>query len=275
MNDVIERCRDLIRRNRVDDALAFMLGIFQQSDDQILISTWIIKLKELSKDNMLGIIARSDMNVERRTVTYHMLEFLSQKESEEDNKQVVLFIGASPIDKSPLEIEKEKELIDNLLESNQGFRLEAKLLASRDDVQALCNQFKPKVIHFACHSNGVGLFLEKNDGSRSTDFYNFVDFVDFLKQHSRTVDCIILNSCESENIGEHISKSALIPTIICMNQEIHDTASLRFAEGFYRDFGNSAPGNPNYKNAYLAGKQRLQGSEDAFTVEIIETDLYQ
>ncbi|MEM7574985.1 MAG: CHAT domain-containing protein [Bacteroidota bacterium] len=275
MGDIIERCQELIRQNRLDDALALMLDSFQQSDDQILISTWITKFRKLSRDNMLGIISMSDSNVERGTVTYHMLEFLSQKESEETNKQVVLFIGASPTDKSSLEIEKEKKLIDNLLESHQGFRLEAKLSASRDDLQALCNKFKPKVIHFACHSNHVGLFLEKNDGSRSTEFYNFVDFVDFLKQHSRTVDCIILNSCESENIGEHISKSALIPTIICMNQEIHDSASLRFAEGFYREFGNNEPKNPNYKNAYLAGKQRLQGSEDAFTVEIIETELYQ
>ncbi|KAM3101337.1 dynamin family protein [Phormidesmis sp. 146-12] len=158
----------------------------------------------------------------------------------EDAKRI-LFLAANPKNTSPLRLDKEVREIENgLISKRPGqFCFEKKWAVRPVDIQRAMLEFKPHIVHFSGHGEGIeGLVLESNGG----DFGQLVSteaLEGLFKLFSDEVECVILNACYSEVQADAIN--AHIHHVIGMNQSIGDKAAIDFSVGFYDAIGTGRP----------------------------------
>lgn len=270
---ILAECRHLVGKNKLEDALKIMEKNIIDSDN--FIASTQAQISGLNKEKRLGIIRGDEFRFETNKIISNVLGFLSEIEKDViEEKDVILFVGASPPNMEPLAIEDELRIIEKIINSHEHLRVESVIGATIHNLQNLTIKFKPKVLHIACHSNERGLYLEDSNGSDNGYFLTFSLFKDFIIKRARFFDCIILNSCKSKNLGEGIQN--FIPIIIIMNQEIRDLAAIEFSRGFYQNLLTKNSPEYDFNEAFVAGKEILDllNFDDAFTVQIIEKESY-
>jgi hypothetical protein len=151
----------------------------------------------------------------------------------------ILFLGASPKDTPPVDLDREVRVIQQGLERSKhrdAFRFATRTAARPADVrQALSEQERPpRFIHFAGHAAlghpqyGSGLLFEDEQGNaKSVDVTVFADLLSLFPG----VECILFNACHSQEAAR--AASSHLKYSIGIAGLISDAAALAFAVGFY------------------------------------------
>lgn len=164
------------------------------------------------------------------------------------NKIKILFIGSNPSDQTRIRIDTElREIESNLRLSNLRDKFElvqSHATRPRDLLQAMLDH-EPAIVHFSGHGNQTGICLEDEIGN--TKIISNDALTELFKQFSDKIECIILNSCYSEEqactISEHISY------VVGMQSSIPDNTALEYAVGFYKALGSGK----DYSFAHTTG----------------------
>ena len=267
---ILEKCIEYCKENLLEAALDLLSKHFLSESEQLVINTFYGRLEEYENNDLMGIPNTQNLtkiNLDIRT-------YISKLKKKEEHKEVIMFVGASPSDKPKLEIEKEFGIVEDRLKSSDSMRVEPLMPATIKELQQLSNKFQPRVFHFACHGNPMGLFLVGDNGTSKNGFMNLQKFKKFILKRNKSIDCVILSACESKDVGDKIKD--FIPCVIVMNQKVHDKASIEFATGFYNSLRSDDSTELNFHNAFIAGKERLEllSLADAFTVEKFQNESY-
>ena len=186
----------------------------------------------------------------------------------------VLFLEANREDATHLRINQEIRDIKEVLRSSKlRDRIEVNQLGAvrTEDFTKELLEYKPRIVHFSGHgerstsgsnatssqqthremsdkpketkdrtreisdkpeeeweSDGRGGLIFEDKKVTSTDIENF-----FTNRES-PVDCVVLNSCYSEELSEEVTK--YVRYAIGMKQAIKDEDAIKFAKNFYRGF---------------------------------------
>ncbi len=267
--DTIKKCQDFIGNNKMSNAIDLFETNFTDDESVEFIKLLSTETKQLARSERMGILSFSQINLTRRQLTARFLSHLTFLKNEFASKHSILFLGASPSSLPALNIDTEHYKIKSQLENNEHFILRSWLKTTKKHVLSLTNEFRPLIVHFACHGKTMGLHLESDPPGANNGFFNLSDFKDVIANRSDMIQCLILSACESLELGQHIK--TFIPNVIVTNQKVHDKASILFAEGFYQAIDNQNTSTPDYKKAYDTGMEFLKvlNLSDAYTVEFI------
>jgi serine/threonine protein kinase/acid stress-induced BolA-like protein IbaG/YrbA len=77
-----------------------------------------------------------------------------------------------------------------------------------------------------------------------------------------TVECVVLNACESEEMAKRLRKYG-VPHVVCWRSEVRDVTAMRFSETFYKALDCQGDNSRDYKRAFEQAAQpaRMRSSE--------------
>jgi hypothetical protein len=77
-----------------------------------------------------------------------------------------------------------------------------------------------------------------------------------------TVECVVLNACESEEMAKRLRKYG-VPHVVCWRSEVQDVTAMRFSETFYKALDCQGDSSRDYKRAFEQASQpaRMRTSE--------------
>jgi len=148
----------------------------------------------------------------------------------------ILLLTANPQDTDPLDLQKEVNIITDLLHEAQlsdQFTVHSALAITPTELRQALLRYQPEIVHFSGHGAGEQGIALLNDRDK-THLVTADALVDLFAEF-QTVQCVILNACNSL-----VQASALIrhvPFAIGMNQPISDLAAIHFSSGFYQALG--------------------------------------
>jgi internalin A len=155
----------------------------------------------------------------------------------QNGKVEILFLAANPKNTQALELDKEVELLREVIESGKhqsSIEIDQRWEVSYDKLQQSILKMSPQIVHFSGHGLEKGLILEKADGKHEiADAKTLAGLFAPLKDE---IVCVILNACYSEHQAKEIA--AYIPFVVGMNTAISDKAAMLFTKGFYRGLSN-------------------------------------
>ena len=137
----------------------------------------------------------------------------------------------------PLDINAEiDEIIENLESTNKmvNFRMETAT------VEALQNLFliKPKIVLLSCHGDYDKedktyflAFESKNIGVMEKLDMNRIKILFETQKHTKSIECMIVSACRSQNIGKLMNESG-VPVVIAINApfKVQDEAARSFGK---------------------------------------------
>ncbi len=171
----------------------------------------------------------------------------------------ILLIAANPADTSGLQLAKEfrkiKKIIKNAKESDL-FDIEQTEATQFADLRCALLDYKPHIVHFSGHGVEDGILLENEQGSTQTISTQVLTELIKLSNENNTIECVILNACDSQASAEAISEH--VKYAIGMNAPVGDQAAISFAIGFY----DTIVKNFGYKKAYQFGKNEFNSATD-------------
>jgi hypothetical protein len=79
-----------------------------------------------------------------------------------------------------------------------------------------------------------------------------------------TVECVVLNACESEEMAKMLRKYG-VPHVVCWRSEVLDITAMRFSEAFYKALDCQGDNSRDYKRAFEQAVQpvRMRSSESS------------
>jgi hypothetical protein len=156
----------------------------------------------------------------------------------------------------PLDLGAEARAIEQAIGWS---RVRAVPAATPEMIVDAVNDHGPEVLHFAGHSNGVGLYLRDDlDNELEVTAEDFRDFVE-----NRNVRLLILNSCYSKATAEMCLPH--VATVIGSSRNLSDEDACRFARELYKSLGKGNSAKQAKKDAIDVVKMR--GGKDSFTLE--------
>ena len=177
-----------------------------------------------------------------------MQHIFSLKNQKKGAMKKILFLSASPVNEDRLRVDEECKKIENeLLKSNErdAFEFITKFAVDFESASLALINSTPNIVHFSGHGNSTGIAIENQIGnSELISIYTLKRLFDL---HKDTLDCIILNSCESELLAKDLSLLGI--HVIGMNSTIADKSSIAFSVGFYQALG----GGKDLSFAYKLG----------------------
>jgi len=108
---------------------------------------------------------------------------------------------------------------------------------------------QPEILHFSGHGNQSALCFADKDGKDV--IVAGQAFLDLIQLHSNTIECVILNSCQSLDICKLMTGKGIF--LIGCDGSIGDNAALAFSGGFYEAIADGR----NYEEAFNAGKAQV------------------
>ena len=204
-------------------------------------------IEQLEELQRLTIDLREDVSWLKK-VQEKLLEVLPSRKE----KIKILFLGANPTS-SPLRLDEEVRKIS----SNIKISKERDVLVLKQEwaitvdslLQAVLDE-APNFIHFSGHGNKSGIIIEDEIGNpKEITTEALVALFEVLKE---TVNCVLLNSCYSENQAKAIKEH--IPYVIGMDSAIPDKTAIAFSSGFYQAIG----AGKSVKDAFNFGKVKVK-----------------
>ncbi|NEZ54122.1 CHAT domain-containing protein [Adonisia turfae] len=150
----------------------------------------------------------------------------------------ILVTTANPRGTVQLRLDEEIREIDEGLKRSPHrtqFELIAKVSVRLRDFYRHMLEFKPHIVHFSGHGDGVnGLVFESDNGE--PEFLGTEPLAEIFKLFaSRGLECVVLNACYSEIQAKAINRC--VPYVIAMNDSIGDRAAITFSVAFYDALG--------------------------------------
>lgn len=154
----------------------------------------------------------------------------------------ILLIGTCPDDDNSgiecIRYDREFREIKNELKSQKDphYKIIDIVLASRiDDLFNSLLEEEINILHISTHGFPKGIILEDDDGLPIELDGNALS--NLLVQFKESIQCIILNCCDSEEIASNLSD--LIPYTIGMSDLISDESAIIFAKNFYKSLAHN------------------------------------
>lgn len=168
----------------------------------------------------------------------------------------VLFLYSCPENKSQLNFGKEIKSIRRALKgtSNPTYKFIVEEAVEADELFHKINQHHPQIIHISAHSSltkGL-LFQDQNGIEMPVNNRNLSYLFKLISEKNKTIDCIILNACNSSKTAKLLKKYARFT--IGHHDFIPDEAALEFTKHFYQAIFKGETINFAFKAAVLAIK---------------------
>ena len=196
----------------------------------------------------------------------------------------ILFLAANPKGATYLRLDVEVREIEKALERakrRDQFVLKQRGAVQVEDFQSLILNFNPQIVHFSGHgkeaekalsevcsrditSSPEGQDSSSNSQDRMEGGVYFQDengnpvlitgatLASVFKVLSDRVECVVLNSCYSEDLLKEIGQH--IKYVIGMKQAIGDKAAIEFSRGFYSALG----AGESIRTAFDLGRAQIQ-----------------
>ena len=125
-----------------------------------------------------------------------------------------------------------------------------------------------RVVHLAGHSTSRCGFAWRKEGSTEYQEVSILDFAGRFRPEvphkGGTVECVVLNACESEEMGKKLLEYG-VPHVVCWRSEVRDVTAMKFSEAFYKALDRQSDGRRDYRRAFEQAEARLsrQGAGDA------------
>ena len=188
----------------------------------------------------------------------------------------ILGVAANSKAHAPLDIEREKERVDNALRKLRcADRVELRWLPTGTwrELQATLRRETWHVLHFVGHggfdeqSEEGLLILADDEGTQ--DYYPLPasKLADLLRPHP-TLRFVLLNSCEGARANRRdifASTAATlvrrgVPAVLAMQYEISDKAAIEFSRSFYESLADGTPVDAAIADARVAISFALRNS---------------
>ena len=166
----------------------------------------------------------------------------------------ILILTANPKNTAQLRLDEEvREIKAGIQRSRHRdqFMIEYQVAARPRDVQRAMLDYKPQIVHFCGHGDGVkGLILEDDAGQIKA--VSTPALAALFELFADEVECVLLNACYSKVQAKAIARH--INYVIGMNQAIGDRAAIEFATSFYDALG----AGESVEFAFRLGKNAMQ-----------------
>lgn len=167
----------------------------------------------------------------------------------------ILGLVASPLDLDPLDVEHEKELVEEATKDLKADGMvELTWLEGQTwrDLQRAMRRGSPHIIHFIGHGgfdpdSEEGLIALSDEGGNAS-FLSAEKLTELLRDHW-DLRLVLLNSCEGARGSEYDAFSSTaaalvrsgIPAVLAMQYEITDKAAVEFSRAFYEALADGLP----------------------------------
>ena len=168
------------------------------------------------------------------------------------DKLRILLVLSNPTDVTPLNVEKEEQIMRDALGDKIGDTIELEVLKNVTQLRLYrkVNDFDPHVIHFVGHGtyeDGEGALIIETDEQtqRKLTAQQFSDLVEGL-----SVRAVVLNACDTSaaDAGAKAFNStavglvyARIPAVISMQFRVPDNIALQFTDTLYWHIAKGTP----------------------------------
>lgn len=147
----------------------------------------------------------------------------------------VLILAANPPDTETLRIDQEIREIQKTIRSGKdrdNIEVSIRLAVDPADISQALLDDEPRLVHFAGHGGGPEGSIAAEDDYGLAHVIPVDGLVDLFRTFGRSVDCILVNACDTELLVWELS--AVVPYAIGMRQSVGDRSSIRFSAGFYQ-----------------------------------------
>ena len=241
MTDFKVQIQDLISQGRLKEAIerakqASLAGITALDTPATLLSA---EYAYLERNAQLGLLTTAEASARRQSIAFRLLDLVNDLGTKPEQKTVLLFLGANPFHKLPLELEREIREVSAGLDrfgKRDVFDFRAKIHVTPTDLQRMLleGEYAPRLVHFAGNAVvdhpewGTGVIFEDEQGQAVTVRG---DVLALIFRQFPSVECVFLNTCDSGPsalaIGQHVRY------VIGMNARIYDESAIIFAVAFY------------------------------------------
>lgn len=166
--------------------------------------------------------------------------------SSPDEKHPILFLSATPADKTPIFSKAEFEAVENAVR-NSAYDLPRFIPnTTREDIPQALLDFRPVVVHFSGHGerqgtstfaagvtvfHGHGVLILEKDGQADVVPAELV--ADLLGHYRATLRCVVLNMCYGEAAASRIKLALPEATIVGTSSLLDNDQAVLFAGHFY------------------------------------------
>lgn len=156
------------------------------------------------------------------------------------SKKNILYWMANPKDTVSLNLDGEiRSVIDVFRGGNfrDQFEVFSETAVQMPSITRSIQNVNPAIVHFSGHGEGEkGIRIEGKNGE--SILFPTKGLVRLFKLRKDTIECIVLNACETEYQAEPISDLGIY--VIGMNADIDSDAASDFAIGFYSSLANGS-----------------------------------
>jgi len=168
---------------------------------------------------------------------------------EKKHTKIILFSAANTEDNDVVRLDEEYRAIDielMMARKRDEFELIASTATRISDLQRKILTHKPYIVHFSGHgkTNGICMIQSEKGDAQIIENKPLGNLFNLFSEH---IKCVFLNSCHSIHQSTEIAK--YIDYVVCMNNVVKDTTSIKFASSFYTALGNGESINFSYKFA--------------------------
>lgn len=180
-----------------------------------------------------------------------------------ENRKVILFLAASPLDQDKLRLDKEAREIDASLRTTalrDKFDIEQCWAVRVSDIQSALLRYKPQIVHFSGHGTKSGELLVENDVGNCTPI-PLISLGRLFGILQDRVMCVVLSACHSERQAEEIAK--YVEYVVGMKDAVYDDSAIIFSKAFYEALGYGQ----SFITAFELGKNAIElHNQDDFKV---------
>jgi hypothetical protein len=161
----------------------------------------------------------------------------------------LLFLAASPRGSKPLELKRERDLIEQAITRVPGgkrrLRLVPRMGVDPDELVVYLYEHQPAIVHFSGHGNPHGIALETDRGAHTTIHAGVL--ANAIKREAPETRLVVLSACHSQTSVAPLLQ--VVRCVISMSDRIGDTAARAFAMAFYRAIALNRPFETAFKDA--------------------------
>ena len=147
----------------------------------------------------------------------------------------ILFLAANPLDTTRLRIDEEtRQIQDTIRAGRERDRVDfhARLAIRAPDISQALLDLRPQIAHFAGHGGGLEGSFAAETQYGNAHLLRPEGLTQIFKVAGRTVRCVIVNACETEQLARTLS--SVVPYVIGMRTRIGDGSAIGFSVGFYQ-----------------------------------------
>lgn len=130
--------------------------------------------------------------------------------------------SAAPFNSDFEVLKKHIELLDN--SENQGIEIFFDKII----------KYKPTLLHIHAHGKIEGLLFCEANNNRKEHLFTIDVLFDKINNYATTINTIVLNGCNTENIANELIKIEHIRFVICTNKSIEHSKTVDFSRLFYK-----------------------------------------